>query len=137
MVPAKRDPKTRKRVMTSIHSSDTKPELLLRRSLWAHGLRYRKSYRVEGVRVDIAFPGRKLAIFVDGCFWHGCPDHYREPPRNKEYWQPKVERNRARDLRNTKALESAGWTVLRVWEHEILEDLNRTAARARAALPSL
>jgi DNA mismatch endonuclease (patch repair protein) len=121
--------------MTSIRSQDTKPELLLRQSLWQSGLRYRKSYKVEGVRVDIAFPGRKLAVFVDGCFWHGCPDHYREPPRNKAYWQPKIERNQARDRRNTEALEKAGWTVLRFWEHEILEDLRRTTERTRAALP--
>lgn len=129
---------------------DTKPELLLRRSLHARGLRYRVDYRIRvgeiTVRPDIVFTRRRLAIFLDGCFWHCCPQHGNIPARNQSYWVPKLERNRARDRAVTTALEWAGWTVVRAWEHEptaevaarILELLHgrddaATAAREHAA----
>lgn len=86
--------------------------------LWSHGLRYRLQVRVSGVRTDFAFPGKKVAVFVDGCFWHGCPLHYSKPRTNADYWRSKLENNVARDRRQTVALERSGWRVIRVWEHE-------------------
>lgn len=100
---------------------DTTPERALRSLLFAEGFRYRCDFRVdlEGVRArpDIAFPRARVAIFVDGCFWHGCPEHFSEPRRNADYWGPKLARNRSRDRAQTVALEAAGWRVIRVWEH--------------------
>lgn len=98
----------------------TSPEMALRRLLFAEGLRYRVGYKVPGMSrrtIDIAFPGRKLAVFVDGCFWHGCPEHCVPPKNNAEWWQAKLERNRQRDVATTAHLQEQGWTVLRIWEH--------------------
>jgi len=100
---------------------DTKPELSIRRLLYAHGFRYRVDYRpvVESrTRADIAFTRRKLAIFIDGCFWHGCPIHATHPKRNADYWLPKLKRNIERDLEASAILRENGWTVLRYWEHQ-------------------
>jgi DNA mismatch endonuclease (patch repair protein) len=102
---------------------DTGPELLARRGLWAAGLRFRVDYpiQVQGrrpVHVDIAFPRRRIAVFIDGCFWHRCPTHCTSPRTNAEYWDAKLESNLARDARASAQLEDAGWTVLRLWEHE-------------------
>jgi DNA mismatch endonuclease (patch repair protein) len=95
--------------------------MALRRLLHAAGLRYRVEHRVPGLprrTVDIALPGRRLAVFVDGCFWHGCPDHSRPPRSNTDWWVAKLAANRERDRSTTAHLEAAGWTVLRIWEHE-------------------
>jgi len=101
---------------------DTKAEVLLRSSLHRRGLRFRKDHlvRVSGVRVrpDIVFTRIKLAVFVDGCFWHGCPDHQHIPKRNREYWVPKLLANVERDRRVDAALACAGWVAERIWEHE-------------------
>lgn len=100
---------------------DTKPELQVRRLLHAAGLRYRVDFRAipeHRWRVDIAFTRRRIAVFIDGCFWHGCPIHATYPKTNSDYWLPKLERNRARDLDATSALKAAGWRVLRFWEHQ-------------------
>jgi DNA mismatch endonuclease (patch repair protein) len=101
---------------------DTRPEVALRRELHARGARFRTSLllRVDGlsVRPDIVFTKRKVAVFVDGCFWHGCPQHGNAPRRNTEYWGPKLERNARRDALVTGRLCAAGWRVIRVWEHE-------------------
>ena len=103
--------------------ANTKPETHLRSSLHALGLRFRKDLRFEVggrfVRPDIVFTRRKLAVFVDGCFWHLCPEHGRIPGgTNAQYWQAKLSRNARRDKADTAALEDAGWLVVRVWEHE-------------------
>lgn len=104
--------------------SNTKPEVALRSALHAAGLRFRKDYRIDagGVRVkpDIVFPRAKVAVFVDGCFWHCCPIHGTQPKRNSDYWTPKLARNVERDRENDAALGEAGWMVVRVWEHELL-----------------
>lgn len=101
---------------------DTKPELALRSALHRRGLRFRKDHRLEAggvkVRVDIAFTRRRVVVFVDGCFWHGCPQHQNVPKRNAAYWGPKLAANQARDDRVNGALRTDGWTVIRVWEHE-------------------
>ena len=101
---------------------DTKPELLIRSQLHALGYRYRVASRPLGGHypvVDVLFTKRRIAIFVDGCFWHGCSQHYVPPTRNAEYWRPKIARNRERDAHSNELLAAAGWTVVRVWEHEI------------------
>jgi DNA mismatch endonuclease (patch repair protein) len=107
--------------------SNTRPELALRSALHVRGLRFRKDHMIrtsggERVKADIVFTRAQVAVFVDGCFWHGCPDHGNTPKANTHYWQPKLERNRARDSRITAALEADGWVVIRVWEHEAVMD---------------
>jgi DNA mismatch endonuclease (patch repair protein) len=100
---------------------DTKPELAVRALLHARGLRYRVDFRPLREmrnRADVVFTRAKVALFVDGCFWHGCPDHYWPSKTNVDYWTPKIAANQARDCRFDARLRDAGWTVLRAWEHE-------------------
>jgi DNA mismatch endonuclease (patch repair protein) len=100
---------------------DTGPEMVLRRLLHGRGLRYRVGYPVPDARrrtIDIAFPGAKVAVFVDGCFWHGCTAHRTVPTANAAWWQQKLEKNRERDQETSELLERAGWLCLRFWEHE-------------------
>jgi len=107
--------------MKANRRADTKPELALRSALHALGYRYRKDCRLDlplrRVRPDIAFTSRKVAVFVDGCFWHACPDHGSKPKNNEWYWSPKLARNVERDRAVDAALEAEGWTVVRLWEH--------------------
>jgi len=124
----------RSRLMARIRRSGTKPETILRRRLWAEGLRYRVDYRSEVCRVDICFPGPKLAVFVDGCFWHGCPDHYVHPRSRKEFWANKLRMNVERDRRQTMELEGRCWRVLRYWEHEVHTRLEATVEEIGAAV---
>ncbi|MFF7599903.1 very short patch repair endonuclease [Streptomyces mirabilis] len=115
----------RRRNMQAIRSRDTRPELLVRRLLHAHGLRYRVAAKpLPGLRrtADIVFRPAKLAVFIDGCYWHGCPEHYTPPKTNPGYWSDKVTRNVIRDRDTDKRLREAGWTVLRFWEHESPDD---------------
>lgn len=111
--------------MRAIRRVDTKPEIRLRSALHRLGYRFRKDMpiRVGDVRVrpDIVFSRRRLAVFVDGCFWHCCPVHGRQPGRNSWYWTPKLQRNVERDGEVTAALTEHGWTVIRLWEHESLD----------------
>lgn len=103
---------------------DTQPELTLRKALHGSGLRYRVQYPVPGLprrTIDIAFTKRRLAVFVDGCFWHGCRAHRTIPASNHEWWAEKLARNAMRDAGTDAHLRRAGWSVLRVWEHETLE----------------
>ncbi len=113
----------RSRNMQANRRANTKPEVILRSALHRLGYRYRKDLLLrldDGVRVrpDIVFTARKVAVFVDGCFWHACPDHGRQPTVNEWYWTPKLARNVERDRKVTNALTAAGWHVVRVWEHE-------------------
>ncbi|MFK5688907.1 very short patch repair endonuclease [Ornithinimicrobium sp. LYQ92] len=110
--------------MSSLSRRDTVPELLLRRALHARGLRFRVVYPVPGNRrrsIDIAFTRVRLAVFVDGCFWHGCPDHGMRPRANSEWWKAKFAANESRDRDTDGLLRRAGWEVLRIWEHEPVE----------------
>lgn len=107
--------------MQANKSRDTKPELAIRSLLHSRGLRFYVSRRpISTLRrtADILFPRRRVAVFVDGCFWHGCPQHHTLAKTNSRYWAEKVERNRARDLETTALLEKQGWIVIRVWEHQ-------------------
>jgi len=109
--------------MARIRGNDTGPELLLRSALWQRGLRFRLNLRVEGTRPDIVFPSRRLAIFVDGCFWHGCPLHYVRPRSRSDFWDEKLRTNTARDRLQTRRLLENGWSILRIWEHDLDHDL--------------
>lgn len=99
---------------------DTTPEVAVRKLLHAAGYRYRLNERVPGMSrrtIDIAFTRAKVAVMIDGCFWHGCPEHATQPKANSEWWRKKLDRNMARDVETTAHLTAAGWTVLRFWEH--------------------
>lgn len=112
---------------------DTAPEMRLRSLLHARGLRYRVSTRpVAEVRrtADVVFPRAKVAVFVDGCYWHGCPEHYRPASTNAEFWRRKIEGNKQRDETTNRLLGDAGWTVIRAWEHEDPVTVAEQVARA-------
>ena len=128
--------------MRANRRTDTKPELALRRALHSRGYRYRKDYRLDlaggnRVRPDIAFTARRVAVFVDGCFWHCCPQHGSKPAVNVGYWDPKLRRNVERDRVADTALAAAGWEVVRIWEHEPVADAVAAvlAALARRQTP--
>jgi DNA mismatch endonuclease, patch repair protein len=107
--------------MQANRNRDTKPELELRSRVHELGLRYRVATRpLPSIRrtADLVFTRARVAVFLDGCFWHGCPDHHRPSHRNEEFWREKITRNRERDAETNKMLEEAGWTVVRIWEHE-------------------
>lgn len=125
--------------MRANRSRDTKPEMLIRRELHRRGRRFRVAYRPlpEDRRrtVDIAFTKLKIAVHIDGCFWHGCEQHFIAPKTNPEYWQQKIAGNRARDVDTDRRLEAQGWTVLRFWEHqdavEVVATIENVLCRAQ------
>ena len=114
-----------RRSMLANRGRDSGPELMVRRRLHAAGLRYRVDYAPLGGRrrADIVFTRQLVAVFIDGCFWHGCPLHGTTPKRNSDYWGPKLARNTRRDHETNAMLRGAGWTVLRFWEHEDPDDV--------------
>lgn len=123
-----------RRRMQDQPARDTMPELALRRRLHALGLRYRVDRApIPGLRrrADVVFGPARVAVYLDGCFWHGCPDHGNQPRTNSAYWKAKLERNRARDADTGARLAAAGWQVVRAWEHE---DVTVVAARVQAAV---
>jgi len=107
--------------MLANRSIDTKPEKALRSALHTAGFRFRKNWRLDlgdvKPRPDVVFTRAKVAVYVDGCYWHACPEHGTTPARNADYWTPKLARNVERDREHDAALDEAGWTVVRVWEH--------------------
>ncbi|GBC59594.1 very short patch repair endonuclease [Desulfonema ishimotonii] len=109
---------TRSENMARIRGRDTKPEIKLRKALWAAGFRYRLSYPLPG-RPDLVFPKARLAVFVDGCFWHGCPLHYSAPKTRQEFWKNKLRTNVLRDMAVEDELVSLDWKVFRIWEHDL------------------
>jgi DNA mismatch endonuclease (patch repair protein) len=115
--------------MRRVRGKNSAAERSLRSALHAEGLRFRLHRRIEGIAADIVFPGPGVAVFVDGCFWHGCPEHATFPRTNQDYWLPKLAENRERDARQTARLRAAGWTVFRVWEHECLAPVARVVDR--------
>ncbi|MGY1884148.1 very short patch repair endonuclease [Blastococcus sp. SYSU DS0753] len=107
--------------MSRARRRDTAPEVAIRREAYRRGLRYRVDAPLPGLprrRADMVFLGRKVAVFVDGCFWHSCPVHATTPTANREWWVAKLERNEQRDRHTDEHLGELGWTVLRFWEHE-------------------
>jgi DNA mismatch endonuclease (patch repair protein) len=120
--------------MSTARRKDTKAELALRRVLHGRGLRYRVIYPVPGQRrrsIDVAFTRAKVAVFVDECFWHSCPEHGTKPRANSGWWETKLAANTARDRDTDRLLEENGWVVVRVWEHE---DPDEAARRVQAVL---
>ncbi len=124
--------------MVANRSRDTKPELRVRSAVHRRGLRYRVAARpIQDLprTADMVFRPAKVAVFIDGCFWHGCPEHYTEPRTNADYWSAKIARNQGRDADTDQRLRDAGWTVLRYWEHEpvqeVVEDIVTTVNASR------
>ncbi len=127
-------PEQRRRCMSRVRNRDTAPEVRLRRALWSTGMRYRLGRTIERARPDLVFPGPRVAVFIDGCFWHGCPRHYSAPVSNADFWRRKVERNQERDSVTTLRLSEAGWSVLRFWECSVEQDLTRVVVEIRTVV---
>lgn len=129
-------PDVRSRVMARVKGRDTRPEMILRRTLYAQGVRGWRCHRrnLPG-KPDLAFGRSRLAVFVDGGFWHGHPSKYW-PGRTNGYWDAKIARNQERDKRVNEALAEAGWTVLRLWDFEIEREPDKAAAQVAALLDS-
>lgn len=122
-------PEQRSRCMAAIRGKDTKPEVLVRKFLFAQGLRFRVCDRKLPGAPDIVLPKYKTVIFIDGCFWHGhegCK-YFKMPKSNVEFWQSKISANKARDFKNNHALVEAGWTVIRIWECQVRSKTTREA----------
>ncbi|MFJ4998636.1 very short patch repair endonuclease [Microbacterium sp. NPDC088619] len=118
--------------MRANRGRDTGPEMQVRRLVHAAGLRYRVHARPErDLRrtVDMLFRRARVTVLIDGCFWHGCPEHHQPPKSNAAFWSDKISTNRARDAQTTDSLTRRGWLVLRFWEHEIRADVDAVAAR--------
>lgn len=114
-------PEQRSRCMSRIRGRDTQPEVIIRRMLWSLGWRYRVNSKLPG-KPDIVFTRQRLAVFIDGCFWHRCPLHFQAPATNARFWEVKIEGNVRRDREVVERLATAGWSVLRIWEHEAKTD---------------
>lgn len=112
--------------MSRQRRKDTAPEVAVRRELHARGVRFRTDVKLEQdlrTRADLAWRRLKLAVFVDGCFWHGCPEHATRPTANADWWATKLDNNVARDRRTDAILSDRGWTVMRFWEHQLPADV--------------
>ncbi|ATB39391.1 very short patch repair endonuclease [Cystobacter fuscus] len=125
---------SRSEQMSRIRGKDTSPERILRSALWRAGLRFRLQARTPHGRPDVVFPKARVAVFIDGCFWHGCPEHYVRPRTRNEFWSSKLLENVERDRRQTLQLEAEGWRVCRFWEHQIFETLPEAVDTVREAL---
>jgi DNA mismatch endonuclease, patch repair protein len=125
---------TRSQQMARIRQRHTSPETLLRAELWKRGLRYRLHAKTPSGRPDVVFSSKRVAVFIDGCFWHGCPEHYVRPRSKNEFWAAKLSQNVGRDIRQTEELERQGWRACRLWEHEVFEDVARAASQVAAAV---
>jgi DNA mismatch endonuclease (patch repair protein) len=120
--------------MQAVKQFDTTPEVELRKALWAIGLRYSLRRRVHETRPDLVFPREMVAVFVDGCFWHGCPAHYSAPVRNAKFWRDKLRYNRSKDRRDVRRLRAANWVVVRVWECAVRCDVAQTVDMVQLAV---
>lgn len=129
-------PELRSRIMRANRRRDTRPERAVRSALHSEGFRFRVDFSIRPsvgrpIRPDVVFTRRRVVLFIDGCYWHGCPRHGTLPATNREYWTAKIAENRARDTRHTDLLEQDGWTVVRAWEHE---DAAQVVGRVKQAL---
>ncbi|WP_435123377.1 very short patch repair endonuclease [Micromonospora tulbaghiae] len=123
-----------RKVMQGNRGRDTRPELAVRRAAHRRGLRYRVDVQpLPNVRrrADLVFPRERIAVFIDGCYWHGCPEHYKAPSANAAYWSAKIATNVARDQDTNSRLAAAGWRVIRAWEHESAEAVADRLVAAR------
>lgn len=126
-------PDQRRLCMSRNRGKNTKPELRLRRALWREGCRYRLHTKLPG-KPDMAFARAQVVVFVDGCFWHGCPEHGTKPQANASFWSAKLRRNAQRDQEVNDQLVAEGWTVIRVWEHELKQDVDKVVRRIQQHL---
>lgn len=129
--------------MSTLKRRDNEAELAVRRLLHAAGYRYRVHHPVPGLprrTIDIAFTRAKVAVFIDGCFWHGCPEHGTQPKSNRAWWMAKLEANTRRDQDTSAHLSREGWIVIRAWEHrppaEVVRDVDTVVSRRAASLPA-
>ena len=134
--PGRSRPLTRSEMMSRIRGRNTGPEVLLRRLLLRRGLRFKINYLTPSGRVDIAFPAVKVAVQVDGCFWHCCPWHCVTPRNNRQFWITKLEGNKSRDRRQKRRLRALGWRLVRVWEHLLESDPEAAVSRVAGVLPA-
>ncbi|HPU94714.1 MAG TPA: very short patch repair endonuclease [Candidatus Gracilibacteria bacterium] len=111
----------RSEIMSRVRNKDSKMEISLRKELWAEGFRYRKNDTKYFGKPDIVLPKYRTVIFVDSCFWHGCPEHYSAPSTRKDFWKKKIKRNMERDQEVNRYYEEKGWKIVRIWEHELRE----------------
>lgn len=113
------------KTMSGNRGKDTKLELAVRKALWRDGYHFRKNNRQLLGTPDISFPKLKIVVFLDSCYWHGCPLHFKMPKTNSSFWYQKINRNIERDYEYSTHYQEEGWTLLRFWEHEVKEDLER------------
>lgn len=128
--------KQRSYCMSRIRGKDTKPEVQLRKALWRLGYRYRLASKLPG-KPDFTLPRYRIAVFVDGCFWHKCPEHFILPKNNRQFWYKKISRNVRRDALVNAQLERSGWIVVRIWEHAIRANVLEETERIDKLIRSL
>lgn len=116
----------RRKAMQAVRSEKTKLENKVSKELWKRGLRFRRNVKNMKGKPDIAIKKYRVVIFIDSCFWHGCESHCRLPVSNREYWSSKINRNKLRDIEITDYYERKDWNILRIWEHAIKEDFERS-----------
>lgn len=136
-MPEKIPKEKRSEIMKAVKSYDSKIEVTFRKSLWKFGFRYRKNAGSYFGKPDIVLKKHKTVIFIDSCFWHGCPEHLRMPSSNRDYWVKKIEKNKNRDLQVNKHYHDRGWAVLRIWEHDLVRDLEGTVRNATNLIKAL
>ncbi|MDE0518092.1 MAG: very short patch repair endonuclease [Bdellovibrionales bacterium] len=120
--------KQRHYCMSQIKSKNTKPEIAIRKLIWKKGYRYRIGHGLMG-KPDMVFPFYGIAVFIDGCFWHGCSKNCRMPSSNVRYWKQKISGNKKRDKRINRQLKKEGWKVIRIWEHDIKKNPKKMATK--------
>ena len=125
--------KQRRHCMSQIKSKNTKPEIIIRKLIWKEGYRYRIGHGLIG-KPDMVFPSSRVVVFIDGCFWHGCPKHCKMPLSNIKYWEQKIFGNKKRDSKINKRLRKEGWKVIRVWEHNVKNNPKKTITKITACL---
>lgn len=133
-MPDKFPTETRSRIMSSIRSKNTQPELSVRKRVWALGKRYRIHDRTVFGTPDMSNKSKKVAVFIDGCFWHGCGSCYAEPKTNTEFWTSKIARNRERRKKVRQKLTEENWRILQFWEHQIKHNPEKIAAEIADSL---
>lgn len=121
----------RSEVMSRVRNKDSKIELMLRKSLWKEGFRYRKNDTKRFGKPDIVLKKYKTVIFVDSCFWHGCKKHFKAPTTNKKFWNDKIRKNRLRDRKVNAYYKKSGWAILRFWEHEIIKSKSKVVDKVK------
>ena len=129
-------PEQRHKNMTHIKSSNTKIEKDITKALWNLGYRFSKNVKDLPGKPDIAIKKYKIVIFLDSCFWHKCPEHFKKPKSNLEYWEPKIKRNVERDAEINSYYKQKNWHILRIWEHEVKKDFDNTLLKIKKFIES-